>query len=242
MTITVDRSATDHTLTVAEQCKQDLGDPTLWIERDSMRNSLALCIIDAVQSTRSQYGSVTKILDRYTAYRSGQGADATADTVADLIRNFDDLGGPAEWADAIGNKRPVSTMQGAPLKAAAILDAAKALAHNKIDTAEQLCDIVDLAPIREQWTAISGQRSGLTWSYLLMLTGVALDEPDHLVVRYLGRATGTIKLAPADAAAILRAVAEQCGYDSDRLAYAIWRFESGRPVLQQVQEELVQEE
>lgn len=237
MTITVDRSAADHTLTVAEQCKQDLGDPALWIERGSMRNSLALCIIDAIQSTRSQYSSVAKIVERYAAYRAGLGSDALADNATDLIRSFDDLGGPAEWADAIGNMRPVSTVPGAPLKAAAILQAAKVFTTNNIETAEQLRDVVDLGPIREQWTAIPGQKSGLTWSYLTMLTDVPLETPDLLVVRYLGRATATIKLAPADAAAILRDVAERCGYDSDRLAYTIWRFESGRPVVQQVQEE-----
>ena len=211
----------------------DLGEPSQWLAPDEYRRSLALCIIDAIASTRSHYSSVEKILDRYRAYRAEQGGDAGDDTATDLLATFDEVGGPEQWADRIGNRKPTSTSANAPLKAAAIADAARALLELGIDTAEQLrtADPATLDSAEVAWKAVPGQRSGLTWSYVVMLAGVPVTA-DHLVSRYVCNAVGLWETElPDDAvAALVAEAAASSDLDTQLLEYAIWRFESKRTV------------
>ncbi len=51
-----------------------------------------------VQSTSVKYASVGKVIDRYRAYRLGQGCEPNSDGVPDLMTTFDELGGPDSWA------------------------------------------------------------------------------------------------------------------------------------------------
>ncbi|NMN98745.1 heme peroxidase [Antrihabitans stalactiti] len=209
----------------------DLGEPSQWPAPDEYRRSLALCIIDAIASTRSHYTSVEKILDRYRAYRAEQGGDAADDSATVLLATFDEVGGPEQWADRIGNRKPTSTSANAPLKAAAIADAARALLELGIDTAEQFrsADTATLDAAEVAWKAVPGQRSGLTWSYVVMLAGVP-GPADHLVSRYVCNAVGLWETElPDDAVAALVAEAAACSeLDTELLEYAIWRFESKR--------------
>ncbi|WP_187776388.1 heme peroxidase [Antrihabitans cavernicola] len=219
--------------TIAQRCAADLGDPIEWIKPEHYRDSLALCVIDSIQSTRSHYTSVKNVLARYSDFRSDQGADATHDGVVDLLRSFDRIGGPDAWADGIGNRKPTSTNAGAPLKSAAIQQVARILLDAEIEHAADLRSTDTLAAIEAAWTATPGQRSGLTWSYLLMLTGAAVPGHDRLVARYLARALDVApkELQPDDADALLDGVAGQCGFARIEFEYALWRFESGRQVV-----------
>lgn len=219
------------------RCAVDLGRPDLWFEPDSYYGSLAMCIVEAIQSTRSHYTSVQRVIRRYTEYRGEQEANAKADNATDLIRTFDELGGPDHWADRVGNRKPTSTNANAPLKATAILEAARALAELDLATAEQLRQADDALLERAQdvWNAVPGQRSGLTWSYLLMLAGVRGFASDHLVSRYLARA---LQISENDLSAdgivvLVDNVALRTGQNPQCLGNTIWRFESRRPVNRQ---------
>ncbi|RAV00258.1 hypothetical protein [Mycolicibacter senuensis] len=93
---------------------------------DGYRDSLALCIVDSVQSTGVKYSSVEKVVDRYRVYRRAQGGDPNRDGVRELLATFEELRVPDGWAEAIGNWNRTST-RGGMLKAEAIRDAGTVL-------------------------------------------------------------------------------------------------------------------
>src|SRR4051794_39743676 len=77
--------------------------------------SLALCIVDSVQSTGVTYSSVINVRQKYRSYRIEQGADPNTDGARELVGSFDELGGPEAWSLRIGNQNKTSTRAGAPL-------------------------------------------------------------------------------------------------------------------------------
>ncbi|CQD14311.1 heme peroxidase superfamily protein [Mycolicibacterium conceptionense] len=191
-------------------CERDLGDPGDW-KSTGYPKSLALCIIDALYVTGARHRTVEKVVERYRGHRAGQGGDADTDGAAELLANVEEFGGPQAWASAIGNRRPTSTARNAPLRAAALVQATQALIELGIETA---------------WCAVPGQRSGFTWTYLVLLAQVPDLKVDAAVVRYVKREADAADAA--DAVPVLRAVADRAGWDLTALHAAIWRFESGR--------------
>ncbi len=219
-------------------CATDLGAADRWYRPEEYHGSLALCIIDAIQSTRSHYTSVQNVIRRYNEYRAGQDVSAYDDSANDLIGTFDELGGAECWADRIGNRKPTSTAANAPLKSAAILAAARVAVEVGFDTAAQLRGADDAALERAagEWNAIPGQRSGLTWSYAVMLSGARGYERDPLVTRYVARALGVPEndVTATDIALLVGDVAQRAGHDPSEFGHSIWRFESRRPVAREL--------
>lgn len=214
-------------------CDRDLGDPGLWHKPDGYRDSLALCIIDAIYSTGAHYSSVVNVVDRYREHRASQGANAHADGVLELLAHIDAFGGADGWASHIGNRRPTSTAQGAPLKSDAIRQVAEGLLKIGIHRTADLrtADADALRDTKRVWTSVPGQRSGITWEYALMLAGVPGVKADRMVVRYVARAISKpiAELSPAEAAYLVGRLATSNGWDVIQTDHAIWRFESGRP-------------
>ncbi|MFD4779758.1 heme peroxidase [Rhodococcus qingshengii] len=222
---------------LAKRCDADLGDPDLWFRPDGYPHSLALCIIDSIASTGAHYNSVKNVLRHYIDYRQTQDGNADTDNAGTLLGTFDELGGPQEWAAMTNNRKPTSTTKGAPLKAAAIHEAAGRLRELGIDSTDDLraADADALAVAKKVWSAVPGQRSGITWNYFLMLAGIPGVKADRMVIRYVADAIGTTpeNVSAADAAMLVKAVAVKSGHNVTHLDHAIWRFESGRPVNQQ---------
>ncbi|BBE48931.1 hypothetical protein G9444_6303 [Rhodococcus erythropolis] len=222
---------------LAKRCDADLGDPDLWFRPDGYPQSLALCIIDSISSTGAHYNSVKNILRHYIDYRIAQGGDADTDNAGTLLGTFDELGGPQEWAAMTNNRKPTSTAKGAPLKAAAIHEAAGRLRQLGIDSTDDLraADADELESAKKAWATVPGQRSGITWNYFLMLAGIPGVKADRMVIRYVANAIGTTPedVSAAEAAMLVKTVAEKSGHNVTHLDHAIWRFESGRPVNQQ---------
>lgn len=156
--------------------RRPLAEPAGRPDSAGYPNALALCIIDAIYGTGARHLTVEKVIERYRSYRAGQGGDADADGVAELLANVHDLGGPEPWAAQIGNRRPTSTAKNAPLRAVALVAAATALAELGIGTTEELraaaTDGDRCARARAAWRAVPGQKSGVTWDHLLKLAQV----------------------------------------------------------------------
>ncbi|KZL31256.1 MULTISPECIES: hypothetical protein [Rhodococcus] len=222
---------------LAKRCDADLGDPDLWFRPDGYPHSLALCIIDSIASTGAHYNSVKNVLRHYIDYRQAQDGNADTDNAGTLLGTFDELGGPQEWAAMTNNRKPTSTTKGAPLKAAAIHEAAGRLRELGIDSTDDLraADADALANAKKVWATVPGQRSGITWNYFLMLAGIPGVKADRMVIRYVADAIGTTpeNVSAPDAAMLVKTVAEKSGHNVTHLDHAIWRFESGRPVNQQ---------
>jgi hypothetical protein len=219
-------------------CERDLGDPAQWSAPEGYPDSLALCIIDAIYSPGARYGQAAKVVERYRAYRAEQGGAADTDGVAELLATFDELLGAQAWATQMGNRRPVSTAKDAPLRATAIADVALELsALGLLSVADiRQADDATLVAAEQAWRSVSGQRSGLTWNYTLILAGVAGVKADQMVIRYVVKALDALKdeVTGSTAARLVKEAAEVKGWDVSRLDHWIWLFESGRLVSRDV--------
>lgn len=197
------------------------------------RDGLALCVIDSVQSTGVNYTSVGKVLDRYRTYRRAQGADPAVDGAVELLATLDEFDGPDAWASRIGTRNRTST-RGGILKAEAIRDAARVLTANGIGTTAALRAAADdealLEQVRKAWCAVKGQRSGITWRYVLMLAGVPGVKPDRMIIRFVADALGVPRRSVGSefAAEIVTAAAPELDMSATALDHAIWRFQRGR--------------
>ncbi|WP_433654976.1 hypothetical protein ACQPW1_29185 [Nocardia sp. CA-128927] len=106
-------------------------------------NSLALCVVDSVQSTGVTYPSVEKVIHRYCDFRRSRGHDPYTDGVHALLATFHEVGDPTAWARRIGNQNKISTHAGAPLKAVAVHEAAQALSRHIVVTTQDLRDAAE---------------------------------------------------------------------------------------------------
>ena len=219
---------------LAAACERDLGDPDLWVRPAGYPNSLALCVIDSIYSTGAHYSQVLKIVNRYDVHRKSAGGDAYTDGAPELLGSIEEAGGPSGWATSVAiNKRPTSTKPGAPLKAAAVYEAAAGLQRLRVSTTDDLRSRLasdDFDEVKLMWLAVPGQRSGITWEYAMMLAGIPGVKADRMVVRYVARVLDlpARSLGPRDAARLVKAVAGAKEWNVIHMDHAIWRFESGR--------------
>ncbi|WP_052583233.1 hypothetical protein [Mycobacteroides abscessus] len=200
---------------------------------DGYRDSLALCVVDSVQSTGVTYSSVVKVVDAYRAYRRAQGGDPNADGVSELLATFTELDGPDGWADKIGNRNRTST-RGGVLKSEAIRDAATVLAANGIETTTALRaaaeDATHLARVEAAWCAVKGQRSGITWHYMQMLAGIEGVKPDRMICRFVADALEQSRrsVTTGFALEILTAAAKEMRMSPTDLDHAVWQWQRVR--------------
>lgn len=203
-------------------------------EPDGYPNSLALCVVDSVQSTGVRYPSVEKVLARYVDYREKQKANAYTDGMPELLATFAETGGPDGWAEEIGNHHRTSTRAGAPLKATAIRDVAEVLTAEGVTTAAALRDAAGdegrFAALRTQWCGVVGQRSGITWRYAGMLAGVPGVKPDRMICRFVADSLGLRRTSVGAefAYGIVTAAAGELGMSATALDHAIWQFQRGQ--------------
>ncbi|GFM17881.1 MULTISPECIES: hypothetical protein [Mycobacteriaceae] len=215
---------------VAERCEQFRGSKA----PDGYPNSLALCIVDSVQSTMVRYPTVEKVVKNYRAYRREHGADPNADSAADLAATFAQLGGHEAWAKRIGNGNRTSTHRGAPLKAYAIEVEAKNMIDLGVLNAEDLRIAAEdpdaLAKVKKAWLKVPGQGPGVTWHYVQMLAGIPGIKPDRMIARFVANALDRpLKtVGAAFCVGLLTAVAEELSMTASALDHAIWNYQRGQ--------------
>lgn len=224
--------------TLTDYVRQTLPPPARWPIPKGYPDSLALCAIDAIQSLGVRYSSVVHVVTRYTEYRATTGGDALRDGIDELLATFEELDGPEGWADRIGNQNRTSTAPRAPLKATAILTAARELDTAGIPSTTALQALVkdpdDLTQLKNRWLSVPGQRSGISWRYLLMLAGVPGVKPDRMIRRALRNALGqdtANQLTDAEIVDLMNTTARELGVTTTHLDHALWRHQSGRPFL-----------
>jgi hypothetical protein len=200
---------------------------------DGYPNSLALCVIDSIQSTGVKYPSVEMVVARYRAYRRDRRGDPNTDGIPELLATFTATGGTDGWASQIGNGHRTSTHAGAPLKAAAIRDVAEVLTAEGITTAAALRDAagdeVRFTALRKAWCGVVGQRSGITWRYAGMLAGVPGVKPDRMICRFVADSLDLRRTSVGTefAYGIVTAAAGELNMTATALDHAIWRFQRG---------------
>lgn len=88
---------------------------------------------------------------------------------------------------------------------------------------------LESSPVKVMWLNLPGKRSGLTWTYFLMLCSVPGVKADRMVVRYVSRAVGEAVDA-VEARQLVSAVARELRLSEVRFDHTIWRKESGREI------------
>jgi hypothetical protein len=216
-----------------EACRSTLGDPKALKVPDNYgyREGLALCVIDSVQSTGVKYESVRNVVERYKGYRTQQAGDPERDGTIELLKTFADLGDPEGWSKTIGNANRTYSRSWAPLKAQAVFDCATVLHDAGITTTAALRSRApELSAVREAWRRAPGQKSGVTWHYLLMLAGMPGVKPDRMILRFVGHALGisSKKLGHDQVVGLVSDTAERLGLSPTDLDHAIWQYERRR--------------
>ena len=123
------------------------------------------------------------------------------------------------------------------MKATAILAATRELDATGIPTTTALRalveDLDELSQVKRRWLSVPGQRSGISWRYLLMLAGVPGVKPDRMIRRALRQALGqdADRLTDAEVVDLMNATARELGVDTTHLDHALWRHQSGRSFL-----------
>ncbi|QDQ97262.1 heme peroxidase [Tomitella fengzijianii] len=212
-----------------------LGDPHTWTRHDRFHGSLALCIIDAVQSTAAEYDKSVLTVDRYRAYRRAQGVDDVVDGARDLLRTFEQVGGSLVWSGKVGRyKMPYGDANA--VRAMAIQDTAERLRALGVDTVEDLraatADPGRHHAIRDAWLAASSTTDEVNWTYLLMLAGAPGILPGSLTSAFAADALGVAHASdapgPRQVHALVAAAADAVETTPVELEHAVWRWELNR--------------
>lgn len=181
-----------------------------------------------IATTGSHYTSVVNVINRYRA------AHGQRDGAAGLLESISAAGGARAWANSVAdNLKPAHTKPGAPLKAEVIEQAAALLLKHGIDTVEDLVLAVETSPegnpVHDAWKKLPSQRSGVTYSYLLLLAGLPSVKPDRMVLRFLERALGTgVPMTTDRAFELVMSAADTLDVSPRTLDHVIWRAASGR--------------
>jgi hypothetical protein len=206
-----------------------LGERAQWAPATTYE-SLALALIDAVWSIGVRYAGVLNVLERYRAARRREDADPDRDTPQDLATFINRVGGPEAFAGVVQNRQRTWSRSGI-LKAEAVMLAAELLAAAGLETPRDLAAPTPeyLAALRDRWTALPGQGSGLSWDYFLMLTGLQGVKADRMVRRFVAEALGVDEQAMSqrEAHALVTEAATRLGVEVSQLDYAIWLHQSG---------------
>ena len=214
-------------------CSRLLPLPEKWAGVAGYPEGIALAVIDAIWSIGTRYPITRGVIGRYRGFRRRGQADASNDSLTDLLDLYERLGGIDAFIDTIGTRNRVSTQPGATRKAEAVHTAASLLKGLGLDTAEQFraADGTELGrSAQEAWRTVPGQGSGISWRYLRMLLGLPDVKPDRMVRRFTAAALGVEQdtLAPDDVATLVQAAATRMNVDPRALDHEIWEYQSGR--------------
>lgn len=145
---------------------------------EDYRHSLALCIIESVQSHCGHDG--VGVVDRYVAYRRARHEQAVTDGARALLRTFEEAGSSDQWAGKVASYKRRYSATGVPIEARHIQQAAALLYDRRIDSIDDLVatarDQATLEQIHDAWREACGDDSDLRWSHLLTLAGIGSHE------------------------------------------------------------------
>ncbi|WP_344192689.1 hypothetical protein [Pedococcus aerophilus] len=197
-----------------------------WAQPAGYPTSLALCIIDSIQSVGVRYKTVENVVDRYRNLRGTEVANT--DGAPELAAVFDDIGVDGFIA-TVGNRNRTSTQPGAALKAEVIQKAAALLSLDAPTAGDLRGRATDL-DLEARWRDLPGQRSGITWRYLLMLANVPSVKPDRMVRRFVSRSVGRpeTSFTTNELVRLVTLASQHLGVSPTLTDHLIWRTASGR--------------
>ena len=213
---------------------QELGEPANWERPTGYRSSLALCVLDSIWSIGIRYSTVKKVLNLYLQQRGLAGLSASqacTDGPTEFLGWYPALGQPSSperLAEAVQNQNRTSS-RGGVLKAEAVIQAMTLLQQLGIETTDALLERED--ELGSLWKSqIAGQRSGISWTYLLMLAGKPGVKPDRMVHRFMTRMGAPRGMSPEEFVALIHTELDDSRITPSDVDHQIWLTErSERP-------------
>jgi hypothetical protein len=219
--------------------KAGKGPPFYWA-------SIPLCIIDSIFSIQAKYEAVVRPLvnrwcdsfsPRWAGEQEAKPKGNVGPTILDFIGILEDrLSRGAKYKDLFQNSQRTSSTNGI-LKADAVHRFAKALVDGGVNQFDDLGECEKLRAAEIEVKRIPGQKSGITFTYFLMLAGdEGFVKGDTHVRRFVNDALGldwtnllpvkqAIELVSAAAAELKRECSE---ITTAKLDYAIWNYQRTR--------------
>lgn len=179
--------------------------------------SITLCLIDAVFSINARYEGVKRVVKNYcVAYglderRASQTKlpkISEQDTFEKLIARISGEGAEV-FANTIFKNRWRTSPTNGILKAEAVYLLAKILKRHGVNCLQDVPVILRDETIETEFRTVPGQRSGISFKYFLMETGVEeLVKPDRMLLAWLER-TLNRRVSAEEAQALLTDAAAQ---------------------------------
>lgn len=155
---------------------------------------LTLCLIDAVYSITVRYEGVEKVVRNYCcAYGLDPARVPIAnlprkdkrETISELVRRIEEVG-PQEFAEKLLKNRWRTSPTNGILKAEALLETARILKKHGIEHLQDAPKLRDNQPLEDEFRQVPGQRSGISFKYFLMETGMEdYVKPDRMLLNWL---------------------------------------------------------
>lgn len=185
---------------ICEQIRKDIDLDNAFLSDSYFYSSLSLCVIDAVFSIGVRYSSVKNTVANYADYfglkmhrsreENSYPSSLEQNSLKTLISEIDQLTVEKFTERVFKNRQRTSTRSGI-LKTEAVYQFASVLLCNEVNTFDDIKHLYSNAEtIGRDIRKITGQKSGISYDYFLMLAGNDnLIKPDRMINRYFNKLT-----------------------------------------------------
>jgi len=215
--------------------RKTLGNLDAPLPDDEWYSSLALCATDAVYSIGVRYEAVQgsiRTFCRWAHWEKDLKRAPREYTISEFVTLLDSFN--RDWekmaSDAFSNYQRTST-RGGILKAEAVFKFAKILKQYGIEKYENIPASGLPYKVAADLQGITGQGSGLSYKYFLMLAGNTREvKGDRMVTRFVGEAVGSPGISGEGAENLVRAAvtalqAEHPSLTAYKLDNLIWKYQ-----------------
>ena len=223
---------------LVQHIRKTLGNLDAPLPDDEWYSSLALCVIDAVYSIGVRYESVQAAVSNFCWWAHWEKDLPKAPreyTISEFVTLLDSFN--RDWEkmadEAFSNRQRTST-RGGILKAEAVFKFAKVLKQYGIEKYENIPPEGLKYKAAADIQSITGQGSGLSYKYFLMLAGNTREvKGDRMVTRFVGEALGSPGISSDVAEGLARAAAtalqaEHPNLTAYRLDNLIWNYQRNK--------------
>lgn len=229
---------------IVNYCNEKLPLANASLSPEYYYNSLPFCLIDTVFSKGIRYSSARNAVIRYCdrfnleriAFPLAHAHRSDDHTISDFLNNISPYVTSDYGATNIYHNKCRTSPRGGMLKAEAVYKTAEILRNHGIETIHDMNELMSsqdrLDELETDFRSVAGQGSGISFSYLLMLSG----NDDRMSINrnlreFCEKATGirnyTIDDARNDLMEAWRVLQEKYPTLTPRLLdHAIWNYES----------------
>ena len=220
---------------LVEHIKKTLRNLDAPLPDDEWYSSLALCVIDAVYSIGVRYEAVQgsiRTFCRWAHWEKDLKRAPREYTITEFVTLLDSFN--RDWekmADAAFSNHQRTSTRGGILKAEAVCKFAEILKQYGVEKYENITASGLSYKVAADLQGITGQGSGLSYKYFLMLAGNTREvKGDRMITRFVGEAVGSPGISGEYAEDLVRAAAtalqpEHPSLTAYKLDNLIWNYQ-----------------